>query len=393
MIFLWLSFLFFFLFLFSSIFINVFKKKNKLVLETDVKKNPRVAIFIPARDESLVIENLLLSIVNQTFPIVPKDVYVIVEEETDPTIQIVKKYNMSYFVRKNLHLKTKGYALQELVEYLEEQKEFYDCYFIFDADNVLHSNFILSMLEDYQKGYAVSTGYRALKNKESYFPLAAGLTFLLINAFRNQKALQYDGNIILSGTGYFIHGKYIKEWKTFPFHSLTEDYESSLYYTLHSISTHYNTKAIFYDEQPTHYKQSITQRSRWIKGYFINWFFYQKLLRKRRKEKPCNIGSCISMELGILPILFLLLSIFFLLVGLFFVSFSFFFVLLFSFYISLLVLTFFLLKEFQKKESLSKKVFWQVLFFHPIFLLSYVIAFFKSFSKKLGWSKIKHGDC
>ena len=45
------------------------RRKNKLQKETVRKKDPDIAVFIPARNESKVIEELLISIEKQTYPI------------------------------------------------------------------------------------------------------------------------------------------------------------------------------------------------------------------------------------------------------------------------------------------------------------------------------------
>ena len=375
------------------------RRKNKLQKETVRKKDPDIAVFIPARNESKVIEELLISIEKQTYPIPSKSIYVIVESKQDKTVEIVKKHHMNVFVRKKLELKTKGYALQELVEDLNQKQKFYDLYFIFDADNVLDAKFVEYMLEDYWAGYAVSTGYRALKNKDSYFPVSAGLTFFMINELRNQNSLKHQGNLILSGTGYYIHGKYMKEWGTFPFHSLTEDYESSLYYTLNGISTHYQEKAKFYDEQPTNYRQSVNQRSRWIKGYLENWLKYRPLLKKKLKEKPINPGSIKEMATGIIPALLLVIGLLCYLVNCCWnLGFSFsinslfyFSALLIIIYLVLVLLTGVLLWMVLKGTELSYKVIVEVLFYHPIFLISYLHCFVIAITKKdLGWVAIAH---
>ena len=375
------------------------RRKNKYQKETDMKKNPDIAILIPARNESKVIEELLISIERQTKKIPSKNVYVIVESELDKTVEIVKKHQMNYFVRQKLDLKTKGYALQEIIEDLAQKQKFYDLYFIFDADNVLDSKFFEYMLEDYYAGYAVSTGYRALKNKDSYFPVSAGLTFFLINEVRNQNSLKYQGNLILSGTGYYIHGKYIKKWGTFPFHSLTEDYESSLYYTLHGISTHYQDKAKFYDEQPTSYSESVNQRSRWIKGYLTNWIQYRKPMKKQLKNQPCNEGSLKEMITGIMPALYLVVGLLLCFfnalwnIG-FHLSLQTFFylaVFLLVIYLLLVLLTGVLLMMVLKETELSYSVILGVLFYHPIFLVSYLHCFIIAITKKdLGWVAIAH---
>lgn len=375
------------------------RRNNQLKKETDIKELPEIAVFIPARNESKVIEELLVSIENQTYKIPSKNIYIIVENQKDNTVLIAKKHHMNCFVRQHLEGKTKGYALQEIVEHLNKQKKFYDLYFIFDADNILDAHFIEYMLEDYQKGYAVSTGYRALKNKEHFFPVSAGLTFLMINELRNRNSLKYQGNLILSGTGYYIHGKYIKEWGTFPFHSLTEDYESSLYYTLHGISTHYQKKAKFYDEQPTSYRQSVNQRSRWIKGYLTNWLHYRPLMKEKLKKNPGNSGSLNEMITGITPALFLVIGLLLYLINslwnigfhlslntLFYLS-----TFMLIVYLVLVLLTGILLWMVVKEMELSYKVILGVLFYHPIFLVSYLHCFVVALTKKdLSWATIEH---
>ena len=386
--------------LFYYLYLLVTPKKNKIKKEDNIKKEPKIAILIPARNESAVIEELLDSLLKQSVFIDPKDIYVITESIDDPTIKIVKEKKMSFFVRKKLNLKTKGYALAECLEDLEAKQKYYDLYFIFDADNILDKDFIKYMLEDYYDGYAISTGYRTLKNSDSYFPVTAGLTFFMINEIRNRSAIKKQGSLILSGTGYYINGKYIKKWKTFPFHSLTEDYESSLYYALEGISTHYQDKAIFYDEQPKSYKESIVQRSRWIKGYLANWLEYRPKLKKKLKEKKAlNPRSLQEMYIGITPALYMVFGLI-LLVILVVLSTSFsssWQLLLYCLcflgiiYLCLLLLTAILLWMVGKQIKISFKVYFGTLFYHPIFIISYVHAFLVAiFKKNLGWQAIKH---
>ena len=82
----------------------------------------RYCILIPARYESKVINNLLLSITKQTTKINPKDIYIIVESIKDKTVDIAKQYNMNIILRENLSLKRKGYALNDAVTYILKSK-------------------------------------------------------------------------------------------------------------------------------------------------------------------------------------------------------------------------------------------------------------------------------
>ena len=118
-------------------------RKNKNAIKLQKNKSQNLAILVPARDESKVIEGLLKSIKEQTVTIDMKDVYVIVEEKKDKTVTICKKYGATVVFRTNPERQRKGYALDEAIKQIEKD---YDLYFIFDADNVLDQNYIKEML-------------------------------------------------------------------------------------------------------------------------------------------------------------------------------------------------------------------------------------------------------
>ena len=361
-------------------------KNSHYNLETDIKKKPDLAILIPARNEANVIEDLLKSIFKQTYPVKKENIYIIVESNNDKTVKIAKEYGVNVFVRKQLDLKTKGYALKELIEDLDKKKKYYDLYFIFDADNILDKDFIKQMIYKYKEGYAMATGYRALKNIDNEISVSAWLTFLLVNEYRNLNCRKHLSNMLFSGTGFYLHGNLIRKWHTFPFHSLTEDYECSIYAVLNEISTTYNSKAIFYDTQPNNYKVSIKQRSRWIKGYMTNWFKNIITLFINSFKRKVNKRSNFEFALGIIPGILFVGGSFFILIG--FTN-SIILSLLILYFLTVLMTFILLLKEPNLK--ISKNLFIKTIFYHPIFLLSYLHAFvIFLFKKDLGWDIISH---
>lgn len=399
----------FFFFLAICLFLFLFftRKNNKVNLEKNVVDNPNVAILIPARNESRVIAGLLENIKNQSFPVKMKNVFVIVESMSDPSFDICKNYGASVIVRKHLELKSKGYALQEAVEELAKSRKFYDAYFIMDADNVLDKNYLKEMMKDYKSGYGISTGYRSIKNTNNVIAVSAGLIYVFINEVLNKSNMRNKKSLLLSGTGFYIHGDYIRKWGTYPFHSLTEDVELSYYATLEGISMHYNDKAIFYDEQPTNFKQTVIQRKRWIKGYFVNWIKNFKRFPNLIKEKRDNKASIYSVVIGILPVLFLVISLIILLFTWIFVSISnailydifpwkmvlICLFLLLWIYLALVLVTFLMLHGERNKIKVDSKIAFKVLWYHPIFLVSYVyVAILALFDKKSGWEVINHGN-
>lgn len=364
----------------------------------DAMKN--ICVLIPARYESKVIEDLLISLTKQTFKLNMKDVYVIIENENDPTNEIAKKYGASVFVRQKLNLKSKGYALDEMITDLVQKNIYYDAYFIIDADNVLDKNFIKAMNKSYMDGYDIVTSYRNLKNgNDSVISACSGITFAFLNSNGNETKSKQSRNVTLSGTGLFIVGDLIKKWKSFPFHTLTEDYELTLYSILNNLTSTYNKEAIFYDEQPIKYKNTINQRVRWIKGYFSVRRKYVPNFRKVLKNNN-NFGSLIAEITGMKPyILMIIGAIFYIIqqiINIIFhkwISWSLIkiFLILFLAYFLFSMMTFFVIYKNSKIINLNKSMKIKASLFSPIFFLTYVPCALKALLKRdVKWERVEH---
>lgn len=357
------------------------------------KNGHNYAILIPARNESLVIEKLLISIENQTKKIKPEDVYVIVETKKDKTVSIVEKHKMTIVYRKNLNKKRKGFALDDAIKEILKSNKKYDAYFIFDADNILDKNCIKEMTKSFDEGYDIGIGYRNTKNSKNLVSAASALTFSMINTIGNKRKSKYTNNLIISGTGYYIKGTIIESWKGFPFNSLTEDYELSLYSILNNLTTTYNDSAIYYDEQPEIFDVTIIQRSRWVKGYFDARRNYIHKIRKSISKKDKNYASKITALIGVNPLITLIIGILLLLIDSitsfknFIISLLIIFILI---YITLMIFTYIIIKKEENKLDIKvSKIL--LIFYNPFYLLSYIYCLYIAVTKKdLGWQEIKH---
>lgn len=368
--------------------------------------NPKFAVLIPARDESKVIEGLIKSIKDQTININMNDVYVIVEDINDYTCDIVKKYGATTIVRKNLELRRKGYALDEAVKFILDSGEKYDAYFIFDADNVLDKDYFRNMNETFLNGYDIGIGYRNTKNgNDNVVAACSTLTFSMINTLGNLQKNKDSRNVTISGTGFYIKGSFIEKWKGYPFHTLTEDYELTLYSSLNEMTSFYNDKAMFYDEQPTSFKVSLDQRTRWIRGFLDARKIYVKKLYEAFKTNGKNSGSQFSNWIGVKPYIliaiFLVLELFAKLVaGIYYFSINhtlaykffgqFLFFIIICYIILLITTMIIIIREKKIDLSMSSKI--KAIFFNPIFLISYVYCAIMALTHKdLEWKKINHG--
>lgn len=356
----------------------------------------RYCILIPARYESKVINNLLLSITKQTTKINPKDIYIIVESIKDKTVDIAKQYNMNIILRENLSLKRKGYALNDAVTYILKKQIHYDAYFIFDADNILDKDFIKNMEKSINEGYDIGIGYRNTKNSNTLVSASSALTFSMINTMLNERKNKYHNNLTISGTGYYIKGSIIEEWNSFPFHSLTEDYELTLYAILHNLTTTYNKKAIFYDEQPDNFNVSLKQRTRWVKGYFEARKKYINKISKSETKNDPNFASKVNAFLGVTPYIYIIIGLLIILVNILitkgittFLCYLTIFLLLI--YTVLVLFTIIMLKKEKNSLNISKSMKIKVIFYNPIFMFSYIICLLRTiFIKDIKWDRIDH---
>lgn len=366
---------------------------------------PKFAVIIPARDESLVISDLLDSIERQTCKVDSKDIYIVVESKEDKSVNIAKKRDINIIYRCDLTKKRKGYAIDDAIKEILKRKRHYDAYFIFDADNILDKNYFKEMIKTYKKGYDIGIGYRNTKNGNmSVYAACSSLTFSMINTFSNNYKMKHNLTLTVSGTGFYIKGEILEKLGGYPFNSLTEDYEFSLYATISDLSSTYNTKAKYFDEQPIDFKTTIKQRTRWVKGYFDARRKYYPLLKNKALRKDNNYSSVYVALVGVKPYLLLVISLILYLINLIYriISDSIikvpvnmlllqFIIIILTVYLILLIFTGILLIKEKDSIELNRKMKIKALFFNPIFLASYVECLYYAIKNKdLAWERIEH---
>lgn len=393
------------------------------------RENPEhIAVLIAARDESAVIEGLLESLEQQTImttaastksapsPLSMRDVFVIVESDQDPTVKICQRHGISVIIRTRPERQRKGYALDDALKQILPQHKSYDAYFIFDADNRLAPDYFEKIFASYRAGYQLATGYRSSKNaNENVITAVSTLTFSMINTIGNQKRTRRGGNIIFSGTGFYVDGRLVEEWRGWPFHSLTEDYELSLYATLHGFTTTYNTSAVFYDEQPTRFRQTVAQRTRWIKGYFSARQKYIPLMRQALRYKPhrasrstsshvstypANSGSLRREAIGVKPVIMILIGVVIMFLGGLIelcargqagIALLTTLATLALVYFVLMFITIELIKREHLRLDPALRL--RTILFNPLYLITYVYCALKAlFIKNVKWTRIEHGE-
>ncbi len=227
------------------------------------------AVLICARNEAVVIGDLLDSLHRQTWPAKRLHIFVMADNCTDNTAQIAAAGGAEVYTRQNQELIGKGYALQELLSHIRaDHPEGFDGYFVFDADNILEPDYIEQMDRTFCAGNDIITSYRNSKNYgDNWISSGYALWFLRESRYLNYARHLIGTSCAVSGTGFFFSRAVADEINDWPFHLLTEDIEFSIHEITKGRKVAFCRDAILYDEQPTRLSQSFRQRTRWCRGY------------------------------------------------------------------------------------------------------------------------------
>ena len=264
-----------------SIF-SLIKFKDKPLLK---EKDHKFMAIIPAHNEEAVIGNLIESLKNQNYDNNLYDIYVIADNCTDNTANIAKNLGAIVYERFDNEKKTKGYALDWFLKQKIAENADYDAFFVFDADNIVDSNFIKNMNKKLCQGEDVVQGYRDIKNPtDNWITAGYALFYWSMHRFYHLARYNIGMSPLLNGTGFMVKFDEIKPngWQT---QTLTEDIEFSLQRIIKGKKLGWATDAIVYDEQPTGFKQSWSQRSRWTVGHIQCIKHYTKELAFAVKDK------------------------------------------------------------------------------------------------------------
>ncbi|MBQ8204172.1 MAG: glycosyltransferase family 2 protein [Clostridia bacterium] len=232
------------------------------------KSNHKYAVLVAARNEEAVIENLIDSIKNQDYPREFVDVFVVADNCTDNTANLSRNAGAVCYERFDKEHRTKGYALQFLVEKIREDYgiESFEGYFIFDADNLLKKDYISRMNDAFDAGEKIITSYRNTKNFDDNW-ISASYAIHWLRTIRNEHRARSLFHLAtrIQGTGFLFSNELIKDgWN---YTSLTEDRAFCADAVAMGYRISYNNAAEFYDEQPTDIKIAMRQRIRWSKGH------------------------------------------------------------------------------------------------------------------------------
>lgn len=284
-------------------FIAFKAKRARVDRNKDIKFN-KIGVIIAARNEEVVIGQLIKSIHAQNYPKQFVDIFVVADNCTDQTALVAKNAGAIVKERFNTEQVGKGYALDFMLKFIEKDYSHkkYDGYLVLDADNLLDKNYISEMNKTFNEGYRVITSYRNSKNyDQNWISAGYGLWFLHEAEYLNLPRMSLKNSCAISGTGFLVKADLFKENGGWIHHLLTEDIEFSVSQILKGDKIGYCRNAVLYDEQPITFQQSWHQRLRWAKGFYQVISHYGRQLFGGILFNKGNRFSCYDMAMTLMP--------------------------------------------------------------------------------------------
>jgi cellulose synthase/poly-beta-1,6-N-acetylglucosamine synthase-like glycosyltransferase len=269
--------------------IGLFRRKDK---KNYTPKN-KFALLIAAHNEEVVIGSLIESMLKLDYPKDMYDVFVIADNCTDDTAKISKGYGVNVCERFAKDKRGKGYALEWMFAKLFAMEKQYDAIAIFDADNLVHKDFLKEINSKMQEGYKVVQGYIDSKNPDdSWISAAYSIAFWTQNRMFQLARANIGFSNQIGGTGFAIETSTLKKlgWGAT---CLTEDLEFTCKLVLNGEKVGWAHDAIIYDEKPLKLLQSWTQRKRWMQGFTdVASRYFFKLIKKSIMERKFYMFDC-----------------------------------------------------------------------------------------------------
>ena len=222
------------------------------------------AILIPAHNEETIIGTLLQSLSELVYPKDLYTVYVIADNCTDSTAELVRNSGWArVYERHDLSRRGKGFALNWMLQRLDEEQLMHDAYIVLDADSVVAPNFLQAM------AHALGQGAQALQAHNTVLNTSASpstaLRWIALTLMNHVRPLGRNGlgaSSTLTGNGMCLRRALLQRhpWQAF---STGEDYQYYLTLIGHGEHVLYVPEAVVRSEMPTTFAQMRTQDIRW----------------------------------------------------------------------------------------------------------------------------------
>ena len=386
--------------------------KQKIFPKCDEKL--KYGVIICARNEEIVIGNLIKSVYKCLYPQNKLTVFVMAHNCTDNTAEVARTNGAIVYEYNNADEKTKGYALKHMFEVISRDYgiDSFDGYHIFDADNILDKDYFDKMNDAflyYDRKCAI-TSFRNSKNfGENIQTAMYGILYVMGCTIESTGRMALGSSARILGSGFLVSNKMVENgWNIT---NLSDDTDFTIEQVMKGNRVQYCGEAMYYDEHPTKFRDMWRQRLRWAKGSQIvcnkrfgslmKYIFEPDIQEKRLRWAAYDL-LCTILPVGLMGVCLTLLHMILLSFAPLFgyasadVWSKYFIPFAFGFAGGILLMMFLAALSYIKERriknvSLKIKIFSIILY--PFFsLLLVVLQVVMLFTRKFSWTQINHTD-
>lgn len=301
-----LMIVFFTVYYFVISWFGLFGKKREVKIYDESKT---FAMLVCAHNEAAVIDSLVDNLLKLNYNNKLYDIFVVADNCVDNTAEVARNAGAIVLERFNDEQKGKGYAMDWFFEKLFKMDRKYDAVCIFDADNLVHPNFLHEMNSRLCNGEKLIQGYLDAKNPtDTWVSGVFSISFWIVNHIWHLAKYNIGLSACLGGTGMCIEMGMLKRYG-WGATCLTEDMEFTMKAMMENIPTTWAHDAIIYDEKPLTFMAAWNQRMRWAQGHFdVANRFMLPMFKKAIKERDLKVLDC---TVNLIQPYFLMISTFF----------------------------------------------------------------------------------
>ena len=229
---------------------------------------PFFYVLIPAHDEELVIARTIASLQKLDYPARQYKICVVADNCTDGTARIVRAMGATVYERFNPDERSKGYALQWLLNELLPNSPTEAGFVFVDADTVLSANFLQEAAQALDEGAEIIQGYYGVSNPEDSWRSA--LRYVALTAMNFGRLLGRDRlgiSVGLRGNGMVFSAATLRQlgW---PAYTQAEDAEMHTRLVLAGQRVRFMPQGQVWALMPVTGQQARSQDVRWEGGRF-----------------------------------------------------------------------------------------------------------------------------
>jgi cellulose synthase/poly-beta-1,6-N-acetylglucosamine synthase-like glycosyltransferase len=285
---------FFTIYYFTLSFFGLFGKKKETKIYDERKT---FALIVCAHNEARVIGQLVENLKLLKYSPKLYDIFVVADNCTDDTAAVARQAGALVQERFSDEGKGKGFALEWMFHRLFAMDKKYDAVCIFDADNLVHPNFLKEMNSRLCQGEKIIQGYLDTKNPEdTWISAMFAISFWITNHIWHLAKYNIGLSCVLGGTGMCITTDVLKRYG-WGATCLTEDMEFTMKALMEGIPTTWAHDAVIYDEKPLTFKAAWNQRVRWAQGNFdvANRYIPKMLIKGIKEHNVLLLDGIIDM--------------------------------------------------------------------------------------------------